>query len=90
MKSLIDHLKRLELYEKINIMVLSDHGMASMVTNGTFIMRDYVNTAWINSTRTVYGVTANIYPTSGNVSYKNILNKTLLFFFISSKEFTMH
>jgi predicted AlkP superfamily pyrophosphatase or phosphodiesterase len=64
----MDNLKQQELNDKINMIVLSDHGMAPMVVNGTYIMRDYVNTAWINSTRTVYGVTANIYPTPGNVS----------------------
>jgi predicted AlkP superfamily pyrophosphatase or phosphodiesterase len=51
----------------MNIIVLSDHGMATMRQNNTLILEDYVNTSWINSYRTVYGVTANIHSSTGNV-----------------------
>ena len=66
---LINNLKRHDLYEKINIIILSDHGMARMNEKSTLNITQYVNESLFDANRTVYGATANIHPTEGNVIY---------------------
>ena len=64
---LIKLLKDKNIYNDLNLIVVSDHGMAQMATRNTLLIQDYTNRNYINSTRTVYGVTTNLYPINGYV-----------------------
>jgi hypothetical protein len=64
---LIKKFKDLNIYEDLNIIVVSDHGMAQMKNKSTILVQDFVNRTLINSTRTVYGVTTNLHPLPGYV-----------------------
>lgn len=64
---LIKSLKEKNIYDDLNIIVVSDHGMAQMATKNTLLIQDYTNRNYINATRTVYGVTTNLYPLDGYV-----------------------
>ena len=69
---LIKLLKQENIFNEINIITLSDHGMQTMKIPSTIIVQDYTDIKLINSTRTIYGVTTNLHPTSGNV--RELLN----------------
>ena len=69
---LIGLLKQKGIFDEINIIIVSDHGMATMVPRGTVLVQNYTDTRLINSTRTVYGVTTNLYPIDGQVSSHQI------------------
>jgi predicted AlkP superfamily pyrophosphatase or phosphodiesterase len=87
LRKLINMLKELNLYDKVDIVVLSDHGMATMYDPSLILLTDYVDKDWINDTKSVYGATANIYPTTGNVRNSHYLklmfNKDLYLSLIS-------
>jgi|LakMenEpi03Aug12_release.lakeMendotaPanAssembly.Ray.scaffolds.fasta_scaffold2137724_1 hypothetical protein len=64
---LIKLLKQENIYDSMNIITLSDHGMQTMSNPSTILVQDWTDRTLINSTRTVYGVTTNLHPTPGNV-----------------------
>jgi predicted AlkP superfamily pyrophosphatase or phosphodiesterase len=64
---LIKLLKEENIYDDLNIILVGDHGMAQMITRGTLLIQSYTNRSYVNSTRTVYGVTTNLYPIDGYV-----------------------
>lgn len=62
----IQLLLRANLLDKINMVIVSDHGMATM-KGVTVIPNTLVNTALINATRTVYGIVSNVHPVNESV-----------------------
>ena len=72
---LIRRLKEAELLNKINIVIVSDHGMATMESR-TILIKDIVDTNLIDSKKSVYGIVGNIYPVNESV---------VIFFFILKK-----
>jgi hypothetical protein len=48
------------LIDKLNILVVSDHGMADMTNN--INLDTYVNMSLIDYGKTNYGIVSNIYP----------------------------
>jgi predicted AlkP superfamily pyrophosphatase or phosphodiesterase len=67
---LFEKLEEAKLLDNLNIIITSDHGMASM--NGTMLVKDYVDLKLIDSKKTVYGIVSNIWPASyGVVRFMN-------------------
>jgi hypothetical protein len=59
------------LLENLNIVIVSDHGMASM-NNKTYVIKDVLDINLINQTRSFFGVVSHIYPKNINdVSFRN-------------------
>lgn len=68
---LINKLEEENLLDNLNIIIVSDHGMAQMVDsnqNGTQLISNYVDLNLIDSTKTIYGIVANIYPKNQSVT----------------------
>jgi predicted AlkP superfamily pyrophosphatase or phosphodiesterase len=59
---LIQRLEQESILDNLNIVIVSDHGMASMLQNGTQLIGNYLDVSWIDSSKTIYGVVSNIYP----------------------------
>ena len=59
---LMRKMREANLDGKVNILIVSDHGMAKM--KKTLLIQNYLNTNLINGTRTVYGIVSNIYPST--------------------------
>ena len=61
---LINRMKEEQIFDKINIIIVSDHGMAQMETKSIILVSQYVKnyTSVINSSKTIYGIVSNIYP----------------------------
>ncbi|CAF0724722.1 unnamed protein product [Brachionus calyciflorus] len=57
---LMKKLRQANMEQKMNVLIVSDHGMAQM--NSTLIVSKYVSTNLINATKTVYGIVSNIWP----------------------------
>lgn len=51
---------RENLFETVNMIIVSDHGMTEMKT--TIIASSLITTSWVNSTKTVYGIVSSIWP----------------------------
>lgn len=64
---LINRLEEESILENLNIIIVSDHGMATMLDDGTQLIGNHLNVSWIDSTKTIYGVVANIYPKDENL-----------------------
>ena len=54
-----------DLLENLDIVVVSDHGMASM-NNKTYLVKDVVDINLINQTKSFFGIVSNIYPKNIN------------------------
>jgi len=64
-----------DLSENLNVVIVSDHGMASM-NNKTYLVKDVVDINLINQTRSFFGIVSNIYPKNISdvcIYYLNIL-----------------
>ncbi len=59
---LIQRLEQESILDNLNIVIVSDHGMASMLQNRTQLIGNYLDVSWIDSSKTIYGVVSNIYP----------------------------
>ena len=57
---LLTRLEQAGLLNKLNILVVSDHGMATM--NKTNIVKDYVSTSLLDYNRTIYGIVSHVTP----------------------------
>ncbi len=69
---LIGKLDEENILKNLNIIIVSDHGMAQMKTNATQIVSKYVDLNLIDSNKTIYGIVSNIYPK--NESMVNIFD----------------
>jgi predicted AlkP superfamily pyrophosphatase or phosphodiesterase len=63
---LLDLLEAEKLLNRMNILIVSDHGMASIKKPDLFL-KDYVNMNDLDDYRTIYGAIAHIYPKAGKV-----------------------
>ena len=63
---LLNELKLIKIVDKLNIIVVSDHGMQQLKSDSNIALSDYVNLSLIDKQRSVYGVVSNIYPSSKN------------------------
>lgn len=57
---LITQFSREDLLDKVNIVLVSDHGMATM--SNTIPVEDLIDVSWVNSTRTVWGIVSSVWP----------------------------
>jgi ectonucleotide pyrophosphatase/phosphodiesterase family protein 5 len=82
--SLITKLKTANVYEKINIVIVSDHGMTNFKSDNLILIQNYLNGSTIASDKTVYGIVSNIHPIPGAVSI--IFNFQFLYRHLNLKE----
>ena len=61
------------ILDTMNIVLVSDHGMAQMKTNNTILAKDYINMNLVDEKKTIWGITANIYPKNETVVRKIFL-----------------
>lgn len=62
---LLKSLEEENLLDNLNIIIVSDHGMAEMIppeNDGTILIGNYLNLTLIDSSKTIYGIVSNIYP----------------------------
>ena len=57
---LIEKLQSEGLLDNMNVIIVSDHGMAQMST--TLIVKDIVNDKLIDSKKSIFNIVSNIYP----------------------------
>ena len=57
---LITQFTREDLLDKVNIVLVSDHGMASM--SNRIQVEDLLDVSWVNKTRTVWGIVSSVWP----------------------------
>lgn len=74
---LLNRLEEAGVLDNLNIIVVSDHGMAEMKANNTLIVKDWVNINLIDEKKTVWGIAANVYPKNDSVKVElyNALKK---------------
>lgn len=58
---LFKRLDEIGYLNKLNIIVTSDHGMATMNAE-TIIVSQVIDEKLVNTTKTVYGIVSNVYP----------------------------
>ena len=63
---LIEKLKLINIFNKLNIVIVSDHGMQQLRSDSNIALNDSVNLNLIDKEKSVYGVISNIYPSSKN------------------------
>jgi predicted AlkP superfamily pyrophosphatase or phosphodiesterase len=63
---LIDGLYERNLLENLNIVIVSDHGMASLEDNYQIPLEKYIDINAINLNKTVFATVSNIYPKSNS------------------------
>ena len=63
---LLSELNNIGILDKINIVIVSDHGMEQLKSDSNIALSDYLNLTLINKQKSVYGVISNIYPASMN------------------------
>lgn len=59
---LIKRLAEENILKNLNIVVVSDHGMAELDSNHQIGLNEYLNISNIDLNKTVFAVTSNIYP----------------------------
>jgi predicted AlkP superfamily pyrophosphatase or phosphodiesterase len=59
---LFTKLNESNLIEKLNVIITSDHGMASM--NGSMLVKDFIDLSLIDSKKSIFGIVSNIWPSS--------------------------
>ena len=65
---LIEKLIKANVYDDLNIIVVSDHGMAQTDTINNLLLFDFVDEELVDMNKTVeYETLLNIYPMPGNV-----------------------
>jgi predicted AlkP superfamily pyrophosphatase or phosphodiesterase len=62
---LFEKLERANLLDQLNILIVSDHGMASMTD--TLIIQDYVDMSLIDMSKTILEIVSHIWPSSDTV-----------------------
>ena len=66
---LIEKLNNANVYNDLNIIIVSDHGIAQTNIENNILLFDYVDEEKIDMNKTVeYETLLNIYPTPGNVN----------------------
>jgi predicted AlkP superfamily pyrophosphatase or phosphodiesterase len=66
---LIEKLNNANVYNDLNIIIVSDHGIAQTNIENNILLFDYVDEEKIDMNKTVeYETLLNIHPTPGNVN----------------------
>ena len=63
---LLTSLARVNLINKLNIIIVSDAGLTKW--KQTYLIKDYLSETLINFTPSVYGVVSSLYPKSDSVA----------------------
>jgi ectonucleotide pyrophosphatase/phosphodiesterase family protein 5 len=72
---LFEKLEAAKLLTNLNIIVTSDHGMASM--SETLLVKNYVDVRLIDYKKTVYGIVSNIWPANETVVSSPLFNNCI-------------
>ena len=64
---MIDKFKSLKIYDHINIIITSDHGMTSAKQNCKINAFEYLDKNLLDLNRTIFGQISHIYPKPGFV-----------------------
>ena len=62
---LLQRLREFGFLDKMNVVIVSDHGMADMLD--TIIVSKFVDMSLIDTTKTIFGIVSNIYPKNDSV-----------------------
>ena len=62
---LLQRLKEIGHLEKMNVVIVSDHGMADMLD--TIIVSKYVDMSLVDTSKTIFGIVSNIHPKNESV-----------------------
>lgn len=68
---LLDGLNRLKMENKINILIVSDHGITTMSKDQFVFVQNYVNMSLIDDLKTIYSVCSNVYVKSDEYVWFN-------------------
>lgn len=72
MGNIIDGLKKAKLYDLVNIILVSDHGMVQTGPSKNILIGNFVDINALDMNKSViYGVNANIFVKPGRVSRVN-------------------
>ena len=77
---LIKKLNEADIYNKINIIIVSDHGIAKLKPENQIWLKDYLNVSSIDSDKTVLSIVSNIYAVSGQVIHIQLKYSDKVFF----------
>lgn len=61
---LLKRLEEIDLFRRLNIILVSDHGMANFAPNHNVFIKDHVNTDLIDFERSVFHIVSNIFAKS--------------------------
>jgi predicted AlkP superfamily pyrophosphatase or phosphodiesterase len=64
---MLNKLKKLNIYEHLNIIITSDHGMTSRKSNCEINASDFLNMSLIDVQKSIFGQISHIYPKTGFV-----------------------
>ena len=67
--SLISQLKQAGVYDYLNIVIVSDHGMMQFKPDNAIMVQNYLNISSIDLNRSIFGIVSNIYPVQGLVIF---------------------
>ena len=63
---LIKELQNINIFDKMNIVIVSDHGMQLLAKDSNIALNATVSLDLVNRQKSVYGVVSNIYPASND------------------------
>lgn len=61
---LLKRLHEIQLIQRLNIILVSDHGMSNLAPNPNVLITDYVNKDLIDFEKSVFHIVSNIFPKS--------------------------
>ncbi len=65
---LISRLKEEGVYDNVNIVIVSDHGMTTFKDDNVILIKNYLDETLIDRNKTVFGIISNIYAVPGSVN----------------------
>ncbi len=68
LNGLMVELKQTNIYKNLNIVLVGDHGFASLNPNHSIALSKFIDLNYINLTRSVVNIVSSIYPIKGYVS----------------------
>ena len=67
MGSLINQLKSAGVYDNLNVVIFSDHGMMQFKPDNAIMVQNYLNISAIDLNKSIFGIVSNIYTVLGLV-----------------------
>lgn len=71
---MVNKLKSLKIFDLINIIITSDHGMTYAKPNCSINVFDYLDRGLIEPNKTIWGIISHVYPKPGNVCFAFSIN----------------